>query len=98
MKVTASPLIERLKHSGFAILISLDILLCTIWQAVLYPLGLASKPSGRRMISSFVGEAAHNRHRWGIALAAILDRVFLWMGDRPDHCGRAFINYQNMDD
>lgn len=98
MKASIFPLIERLKHSGIAILISLDILLCTVWQGALYPFGLASKPSGRRMISSFVGEAAHNRHRWGIALAAILDRVFLWLGDRPDHCRRAFINYRDMDD
>ena len=90
--------LARLWHSAFACLVSIDILLCTTWQGVLYPFGLASKPSGRRMVSSFVGEAAHNGHRWGIILAAILDRVFLWLGDQPRHCWRAFINYQNLDD
>ncbi len=91
-------LLHRIGCSAFAILVSLDILLCTIWQGALYPFGLASKPSGRRMISSFVGEAAFNGHRWGIILATIIDRAFLAMGDKPEHCHRAFINYGSHDD
>lgn len=90
--------LTRLCQSAFAVLVSIDILLCTTWQGVLYPLGLASKPSGRRMVSSFVGEAAHNGHRWGIVLAAMIDRVFLLLGDKPEHCHRAFINYGSQDD
>lgn len=88
----------RLRQSAFAVLVTLTIALCTIWQGVLYPFGLASKPSGRRMTSSFVGEAAYNGHHWGRVVAAIIDRVFLLLGDKPDHCRRAYINYGTQDD
>lgn len=88
----------RCLRSIFALLVSLDIVFCTLWQGVLYPFGLASEPSGRRLVSTFIGEAAFNGHRWGIVLAAIVDRVFLLLGDRPEHCHRAFINYGTQDD
>ncbi len=90
--------ILRLRHSAFAVLVTLTIALCTIWQGVLYPFGLASKPSGRRMTSSFVGEASCNGHRWGRIAAAIIDRMFLMLGDKPEHCHRAYINYGTQDD
>lgn len=90
--------LARIWRSVFAVLVSLDILLCTVWQGILYPLGLASKPSGRRLVSSFVGEAVFNGHRWGRIMAAVIDRVFMVLGDKPHHCHRAFINYQNQDD
>lgn len=90
--------LARIWRSAFAVLVSLDILLCTIWQGVLYPFGLASRPSGRRLVSSFVGEAAFNGHRWGIVLAAIIDRLFSALGDKPEHCHRAYINYGTQDD
>lgn len=93
-----SRFLRRVRESGFAFLVTLTIMLCTIWQGVLYPFGLAGKPSGRRMTSSFVGEAAFNGHRWGIVLAAMIDRVFLLLGDKPEHCHRAFINYGSQDD
>lgn len=88
----------RVRQSAFALLVTTTILLCTIWQGALYPFGLASRPSGRRMTSTFVGEAASNGRRWGRIMAAIIDRVFLWLGDRPDHCQRAFENYRHLDD
>lgn len=88
----------RIRQSVFAVLVTLTIALCTIWQGGLYPFGLASKPSGRRMTSSFVGEAAFNGRRWGIILAAMIDRTFLMLGDKPQHCHRAYINYGTQDD
>jgi len=88
----------RLRQSAFAVLVTMTILLCTIWQGALYPFGLASKPSGRRMTSSFVGEAAFNGHRWGRIMAAVIDGAFRLLGDKPDHCHRAFINYSSQDD
>lgn len=88
----------RFRQSAFAVLVTFTILLCTVWQGALYPFGLASRPSGRRMTSSFVGEAAFNGHRWGRIAAAIIDRVFLLLGDKPEHCHRAFINYGSQDD
>jgi hypothetical protein len=90
--------ILRLRQSAFAVLVTLTILLCTLWQGALYPFGLASKPSGRRMTSSFVGEAAFNGRRWGRIMAAVIDRAFLMLGDKPQHCHRAFINYGTQDD
>lgn len=90
--------LARIWRSIFAVMVSLDILLCTVWQGVLYPFGLASKPSGRRLVSSFVGEAAFNGHRWAIRLAAVIDRLFLALGDKPEHCLRAYINYGSLDD
>lgn len=88
----------RLRRSAFAVLVTLTIALCTIWQGVLHPFGLASEPSGRRMTSTFVGEAAANGHRWGRIMAAIIDRIFLLLGDCPNHCARAYREYQNLDD
>lgn len=90
----ASKLIESL----LAILISIDILLCTVWQATLYPFGLASKPSGRRMISSFVGEASANQHRWGRILELIIDLIFCSLEEQPAHCRRAYEKYKHIDD
>lgn len=88
----------RLRQSAFAVLVTLTILLCTIWQGALYPFGLASKPSGRRMTSSFVGEAAFNGHRWAKVATAVIDRMFLMLGDKPGHCHRAYINYGTQDE
>lgn len=90
--------LTRIWRSLFAVMVSLDILLCTVWQGVLFPFGLASEPSGRRLVSSFVGEAAFNGHRWGRVLAAVIDRVFVALGDKPQHCLRAYINYGSQDD
>lgn len=88
----------RLRQSSFALLVTTTILICTLWQGVLYPFGLASKPSGRRMTSTFVGEAAANNQRWALVLAPIIDKVFMWLGDRPDHCERAYLGYSEQDD
>lgn len=41
-----------------ALLKAIDILACAVWLGVLYPFGLAARPTGRQMISSYVGEAA----------------------------------------
>lgn len=89
---------ERLQESLLAILISIDILFCTIWQASLYPFNLASKPSGRRLISSFVGEAAYNRQKWGLLLEPIINFVFDRLEKEPEHCYRAFRKYEHIDD
>lgn len=48
----------RLGTAVMALLKAIDILACTIWLAPLYVVGLADKPTGRRMISSYIGEAA----------------------------------------
>ena len=91
-------MIRRMGHCILPLLRSLDILACTIWLCCLYPFGLASRPSGREMISSYVGEAQFNGHRWAMRAAAVIDWCACRLGDRPDHCLRAFCHYQFLDD
>ena len=50
------------------------------------------------MISSYLGEAQFNGHRWAIRAAAVIDWCACRLGDRPDHCLRAFHYYQFLDD
>lgn len=88
----------RLVHTLLAFVKAMDILLCTVWQGALYPFGLAAKPSGRRFISTLVGEADFNGHRWAMPLARGIDRLFALLGDGPDHCHRAYLKYGNQDD
>ena len=90
--------IQRILESLLAILIAMNILVCTIWQSVLYPFGLASRPSGRRMISSFVGEAQFNKRRWGMVLGPVIDRLFLAIGTGPNHCVNSYLRYGHLDD
>lgn len=88
---------QRLGIALFALLRALDILACTLWLAPLYVLALADRPSGRQMISSYVGKAASNGHRWGQIAARLIDRVAMLLGDRPDHCLRAYRHYRGLD-
>lgn len=88
----------RLVHSLLALAKAVDIVLCTVWQGALYPFGLADKPSGRRFVSTLIGEAAYNGHRWATVLARGVDWLFAALGDGPEHCRRAFLKYGNQDD
>ena len=90
-------MIRRLRIAFIALLKAIDILLCTIWLAPLYVFNLADKPSGRQMISSYVGKAAYNGHYWGIAAEHIIDTLFELLGDRPGHCLRAYLHYRDLD-
>lgn len=91
-------MIRRVGHCILPLLRSIDILGCTLWLSCLYPFGLASRPTGREMISSYIGEAKHNGHRWARRAAAIIDWCAERLGDRSDHCLRAFRHYQFLDD
>lgn len=91
-------MIRRMGECILPLLRAFDILCCTIWLASLYPFGLASRPSGREMISSYIGEAQHNGHRWAARAAAVIDWIAMKLGDRSDHCLRAFRRYQFLDD
>ena len=87
----------RFKVAAFAVLRSIDILFCTIWLAPLYVVGLADRPSGRQMISSYVGKAASNGHYWAIAAEDVIDGIAQALGDRPGHCLRAYLHYRGLD-
>lgn len=92
------PTHKRLKQSFWALLVAIDILACTLWLAPLYALGLAGKPTGRQMISSYVGEASFNNMAWAKPIEKIIDRGARLFGDEPNHCYRAFVKYQFLDD
>lgn len=87
----------RLGHCTLAMLRVLDLLACTSWLCLLYPLGLADRPTGRELISSYVGRGAFNGHRWAIRWAGLIDRAASWLGDGPDHCLRAYLFYSRLD-
>ena len=75
----------------------LDIVICFFWLAPLYLVGLADKPTGRQLISGYVGKAAYNKHKWGIRAAKVIDWMAEKLGDGPDHCYRAYIFYKPID-
>jgi hypothetical protein len=74
-------MLARLKESGFAFLIAFDVVACTVWLAPLYVFKLAERPTGRQLISGYVGRARANGHRWAIPAAAVIDTL---LGD--GHC------------
>ena len=91
-------MIRRIGHCIFPLLRSIDILACTVWLSLLYPFGLACRPTGREFVSSYVGEAQFNGHCWAKRAAAVIDWCAVRLGDKPNHCLRAFRKYQYLDD
>ena len=90
-------MLPRLGTAAMALLKSLDILACTLWLAPLYVFGWADRPSGRQMISSYVGKAALNGHYWGLAAEDVIDALAECFGDKPGHCLRAYLRYRGLD-
>lgn len=77
-------LLRRIGHVIQALLILIDIAVCYVWIASLYLIGgekWAGKPTGRQMISAYVGRASLNGHRWARIAAKVIDAV---MG--KSHC------------
>lgn len=89
--------LSRLGHVVRGGLRLLDIIACYLWLAPLYMVGLADRPTGRQLISGYVGKAAHNGHRWGVRAASVIDTMAMWVGDGPDHCHRAYLFYLPVD-
>lgn len=77
---------------------ALDILGCTIWLSLLYPFGLADRPTGRQLVSGYVGKAAFNGAPWGHRAAAVIDWSASRLGDGPDHCLRAYLFWRVLED
>jgi hypothetical protein len=87
----------RAKVAIIALLRARDIDWCTNWLVPLFLVKLADKPSGRQMISSYIGKAATNGHYWAQAAAEVIDGVAEALGDRPGHCERAYRHYKGLD-
>lgn len=88
---------RRLLESIAALLRAINILCATLWLSPLYVLGLADRPSGRQMISCYVGKAMTNGWAWARVVGGLIDRGAILLGDRPDHCIRAYRHYRGLD-
>ncbi len=60
-------------------------------------MGLADRPTGRQVISAYVGKAANNGMSWGRRCSKIIDWLAIKVGDGPDHCKRAYEYYLPVD-
>lgn len=96
--VTPVIFFRRIRECMLPLLRAIDILLCAFWLSLLYPLGLADRPTGREFISSYVGEALHNGRSWAKVAAAVIDWVFKVLAGEPNHCARSYEMYKNLDD
>lgn len=83
-------MIRRFGHIVLALCRALDILACVIWLSLLYPFGLADRPTGYETISAYVGRAQANGMRWARHAAAVIDWGAALLGDGPDHCARSW--------
>lgn len=83
-------MIKRLGHCVFSLLVALDVVACVLWLSTLYPFGLADRPTGHETISAYIGRAQQNGMWWARKVAPVIDRVAVWLGDRPNHCYRSF--------
>lgn len=92
-----SRFLNRLWTSAMALLKAEDILACAFWLAPLYLIGLASRPSGRQMISSYVGGAASAGYQWARVAAVCIDLGAMMFGALPNHCHRCWLAYRGLD-
>lgn len=83
-------MVRRFGEALLALLRALDILLCALWLCPLYIVGLADRPTGRLMISTYVGKALANGHRWAVWAAWAIDHLAMMVGDQPNHCARSW--------
>ena len=68
----------------------LDVIACTLWLSPLYLLGLADKPTGRELISSYVGRCAISGAAWALIAEQIIDALFWW---DEAHCRATYLKY-----
>jgi hypothetical protein len=87
----ANLMLRRLGHVVLALARMLDVVACTLWLCPLYLIGLASRPTGTAMISSYVGAAELGGMPWAIRAARIIDYIAKCLGDKPRHCYRSYL-------
>lgn len=86
-------MIRRFGHVLRALLIVLDIIACFLWLAPLYLMGLASRPTGRQLISAYTGRAAINGNAWALRLEKIIDALL-----GKGHCRATSLNLKGVAD
>lgn len=75
----------------------MDIVACYLWLSPLHLLGLADCPTGRQLISAYVGKGAYNGRPWAIRFARIIDWLAYKVGEGEQHCKRAYEFYLPVD-
>lgn len=90
-------MIERLLVIAGALLFLLDTVVCFLWIAALYLVGLADRPTGRQLISAYVGRAAINGWRWALRAEKVVNWI-MQPFDGPDHCRRCALRYAGFAD
>ena len=78
-------MIGRLAPFALALAVAVDQLLGVMIIGTLYLVGLADLPNPDETISSYVGRAVIVGKWWAPFVAAVIDWLFLQLGD-PDHC------------
>lgn len=82
-------MIDRLAQWVRQLLVSFDQLAYVLIAGPFFVVGRSRKcPSADETISSRVGRAALRGRRWGLALEAVIDRLFVILGEAPGHCRR----------
>ena len=70
------------------ILVAIDQLVYVLIAVPIYIIAGGPCPSADETISSRVGRAAIDGRPWGLILEAVIDRLFLLLGEAPGHCRR----------
>ncbi|KTT72610.1 hypothetical protein [Sphingomonas endophytica] len=84
----AGPL-ERLRAVARQLLVSIDQFAQVVLVGVLYVVGLTRVcPSADETISSYVGRGQMRGACWARPAAAIIDALFVLLGEAPGHCRR----------
>lgn len=91
-------MLTRVGHCVLPCLMALDIFLTALWLSLLYPFGLARRPTGREMLSTYIGEALYNGMPWAVRMARVVDWAAMKLGDGPDHCLKSYDMYNLMDE
>lgn len=79
---------DRIRAGLRQVLIAIDQLAYVLIAVPIYIIAGGPCPSADETISSRVGRAAMTGHRWGLILEAVIDRLFLLLGEAPGHCRR----------
>ncbi|GAA4221539.1 hypothetical protein GCM10022253_27800 [Sphingomonas endophytica] len=80
---------DRLGAVARQLLVSVDQFAQVVIVGVLFVAGLTDTcPSADETISSYIGRGVLRGAWWARILAPVVDRVFILLGDAPDHCRR----------
>lgn len=82
-------MIARIGAVARQLLVSVDQFAQVLLVGAAFIVGLTSTcPSADETISSYVGRAELRGALWGKAAAAVIDRLFILLGEEPGHCRR----------